>query len=83
MEHFSEANEYSILTFNGKDFHFKFYQGFLFATEELADEIYDESTGLAVSEAAEKLDNNISFYFDEDDFYSKSGKELYEETIKI
>lgn len=83
MEHFSGANEYSILTFNGKEFHFKFYQGFLFATEELADEIYDESTGLAVSVEAEKLDNNIAFYFDEDDFYSRSGKELYEEVSKI
>ena len=78
MEHYNKKDEIGNITYNGKTFDIKWYQGYLFATEELAAVIMDDDTGLAVSDEAEKLDEKIAYYFDEDDFYGKDGKELYE-----
>jgi hypothetical protein len=77
MPHFSKANEFDTITFKGKDYRVKFYQGFVFATNDLEEVVYDYDSGEAFDDDASKIDDKIACYFDESDFNFKDGKELY------
>lgn len=81
MEHYSKSNEVETLQYNGKEYHMKFYQGYLFGTVALADDIIGQDDGLPINDDAEKIDENVAYYFDEDDFYGYSGKELFDRYI--
>ena len=74
---YSQANEFDTFEYEGKEYPIKWYGGTLFATEDLADVMIGED-GYGKDDRAMGMDDRISFYFDEEDFHGKSGKELYE-----
>ena len=81
MEHFSEKNEVGKIIHKDIEYDIKWYQGYIFSTNKLSDDIMDNDTGLPVCEISERIDNVIAYYFDEPDFYGKDGKELYQQYI--
>lgn len=76
MIHENQPNEYDTLTYEGEEYKIKWYQGYLFATEELADVLLDNN-GDYVSDKAQEIDERIAYYFDTADFDGKSGSELF------
>lgn len=78
MKEYSQANQFDSITFRGKQYPIKFYYGFLFASDELEEQIYDYDTGVAVDDEAERIDDMIACYFDRSSFNHMDGKELYE-----
>ena len=80
-DYYNEADEYDTFEYDGKEYPIKYYGGYLFATEELADAMLNED-GEGKDSKARNMDERIAYYFDEDDFEGKTGKELYEEYNK-
>ena len=65
------------LEFNGVTYPIKEYNGYIFATENLFNDLTDTS-GELVSEKAEETDNLIAFYYEEEEFNTSTPKELFE-----
>lgn len=79
---YNKADEFDTIKFDGEEFKIKWYYGYLFATEELADVLLDNN-GEYISDEAGKLDERIGYYFLDEDFDGKTGEQLYNEMNKI
>lgn len=73
---YSQADEFDTIEYNGIEYPIKWYGGTLFATEDLSDAMIDEN-GMAKDDMAEDMDDRIAFYFPDNEFSGKTGKELY------
>lgn len=65
-----------MITFKGVEFETVEYEGFVFATMDLADSLITDE-GLFVSDQARQIDNTITYYFEPEEFYNKTNVQLY------
>lgn len=65
-----------MVTFNDLDYDTVEYEGFVFATMDLADALITDE-GLFVSDEARAIDNTITYYFEPAEFYKKTNVQLY------
>ena len=65
-----------IVKYDGKEYPIKKYNGYLFATETLFNELINEGDEFK-NQDAENIDNSIAFYFEKDEFHSNNPKQLF------